>query len=518
MKRTPFILAGLGAALSFYTLGGLPGRYRVPGTLILVCIPIILVSLSRVLACGLPEGASPSGNFRSTQRHVLAWGLPGEVSSRNYRALHRQALALTGGLVLGIAARGSIDQAPRLGLPPETVRALTGTLAEDPRSTSTGKGMGYLVLNSAVGSGGLRSTAQGRVLVFFPGEALPRVKDFGRGAEIYVEGNFTESSGKGFAAAPLFRASGVHVSKPAPVWEQRRTAIRLALLDKLEAQPWGGLGAALILGVRDSLDSDLAQAYTHAGCSHVLALSGMHLAIVAALAAFFLRKPLGLKPAALAGAALIVLYVTLVGAQPSLERSAIMYLLGTAAILGFLPRQVLSLLAAAFLIQLLIHPSAGDSLSFTLSYLALAGILTVGETVHGLLRGRLPETLAQPLSASLGAYLATTAISASAFGMVRPVGLLAGLIIVPLTTVFMVAALAALGLSFFSPFLSNLVGMGLSALYALLDRLVSLAALVPGINAGGQGRELILSLALASLCLCRGSIHIKRRQALAPFN
>jgi competence protein ComEC len=248
----------------------------------------------------------------------------------------------------------------------------------------------------------------------------------------------------------------------------------------------------------------------------------MHLAIVAALVAFFLRKPLGLKAASITGAVFILLYVILIGVQPSLERAAIMYLLGTAVVLGFFPRQPratgpISLLAMAFLIQIVIRPSAGTSISFILSYLALAGILTLGELFHSILRGRIPELLAQPLSASLGAYLATAAVVAANFGVVRPVGILAGLVIIPLTTVFMVGAMAALALSFIAPFLANIPGVGLTLLYTLLDHTVSLAALVPGIAVNGWGRDLCLSLLAAALCLFLGYPYYIRRQALAPF-
>jgi competence protein ComEC len=380
--------------------------------------------------------------------------------------------------------------------------------------------MGRLDLRGVTGPGFLHATARGRVLVFFPAEALPRLRDFGRGAEVFVEGDFatgTQSSGGFNDGAPLFRAAGVHIVKPAPAWEQLRTGLRLAIMDKLEGHIWGGLAGALLLGVKDNLDSVLAQKYQAAGCSHVLALSGMHLAIVAALVAFFLRKPLGLKAASIAGAVLILLYVTLIGVQPSLERAAIMYLLGACAVLGFLPRRPLSLLAMAFLIQIPIRPVSGTSVSFIRSYLALAGILTIGEFVHETLRGWTPELLAQPLSASLGAYLATSAVVAANFGIIRPVGLLAGLVIVPLTTVFMVGAMAALALSFISPFLMNILGMGLTLLYSLLDYTVSLAALVPGFMVNSWGRELCLSLLIAALCLFLGRPYIIRRQALAPF-
>jgi competence protein ComEC len=376
--------------------------------------------------------------------------------------------------------------------------------------------MGYLDLRDVTGAGGLRATARGRILVFFPADSLPRLRDFGRGAKVFVEGSFAETSGGVSSGSSLFRAQAVHIVRSPPAWEQLRTGIRLTLLKKLEHHIWGGLGAALLLGVKDTLDNEFARKYQAAGCSHVLALSGMHLAIVAAIAAFFLRKPLGLKMASVAGAVFILLYVTLIGVQPSLERSAIMYLLGTIAVLGFLPQQPLSLLSIAFLVQLLIRPSAGTSLSFILSYLALIGILTVGEFLHGILRGRLPELLASPLAASLGAYMATSAVVAAGFGVIRPVGILAGLIIVPLTTVFMIGAMAALAISFISPFLTAIAGRGLTLFYSLLDRTVSLAALAPALSAGWMW-ELLLSLAVAVLCLFPGRQYSVRRQYLAPF-
>jgi competence protein ComEC len=381
--------------------------------------------------------------------------------------------------------------------------------------------MGRLALGGTVGRQGIRATARGTVLVFFPPETLPRLRDFGRGAALYVEGSFGEPAGEKRAftdGTPLFRARAVHIVRPPPGGEGLRTGIRLAILDKLSPRRWGGLAAALLLGVRDTLDSELARAYQNAGCSHVLALSGMHLAIVASIVAFFLRKPLGLKAAALTGAVLIVLYTVLVGAQPSLERAAIMYLLGTAGILGALPRQPLPLLAMAFLIQITLRPSSGDSLSFILSYLALGGILTAGETLGGIFRGRLPEFLAQPLAASLGASLSTAAVTTAAFGMVRPVGILAGLIIVPLTTLFMIGAMAALALDFLVPFLIVPLDQGLSLLYALMGRLVSLAAAVPGLSFRGWGAALLISLGMAALCAGPGNRRILRRQNLAPFD
>jgi competence protein ComEC len=496
MKITPVLCAALGAAAGFYAQGAAGPQPR--RVLILLFVAVTLASTGRVLALepGVPDPEVFPGAFRRGRR------------------IHRRALALAAGIVLGIAASAaSLETLPRTGLPAELVQGIAGILDEDPRESVGGRGMGALSLRYASGAGGLRVDARGRVLVFFPAEALPRLRDFGRGAEVFVEGSFVpDAAGSG----GLFRARSTHIVRAAPAREQRRTGIRLALLEKLEGRSWGGLGAALLLGVKDNLDSGLAADYRNAGCSHVLALSGMHLAIVAALAAFFLRRPLGLKAAAVFGAALILLYTGLVGVQPSLERAAVMYLLGAAAVVGFLPRQPLSLLAMTFVIQLVIRPSAGNSLSFILSYLALGGILTMGEFLHGLFRGRLPEFLASPLSASLGAYLTTQAVVAG-FGVVRPSGAFAGLLIVPLTTVFMIAVIAVLPISFAAPFLMRYLDRGLSLFYALLERVVSLAALAPGLAANGWAREFALTLLAAGLCLYPGYPYSIRRRSLAPF-
>jgi competence protein ComEC len=360
--------------------------------------------------------------------------------------------------------------------------------------------MARLSLETAADGGDMRVSARGRLTVFFPDEAMPRLRDFGRGSRVYVEGRFAAGE------KPLFRASSVHVIKAAPALEQLRTGIRMKIMEKFNAGPgagsggggrsWGGLALALLLGIRDNLDTDLAGFYQRAGCSHVLALSGMHLAIVSSLLAFFLKRPLGLKAAALIGGVFVFLYVFLVGSQPSLNRAALMYFLGTLAVLGALPKKAGLLLALSFLIQIVVWPESGLSVSFILSYLALAGILSAGAALGQIFRGRIPGFLLQPLAASVGAFIATSAVTAFFFGELRPAGIAAGLIIVPLTTLFMIGAMAWLALVFLSPFLASFLGRGLSLLYTLMDRLVSLAARLPGIPVPRPVLVLALSLGL----------------------
>jgi competence protein ComEC len=467
---------------------------------------VVFLSLFRVLArspAGLLGSSSPRRLFR-------------EIS------IHGFALAM--GLFLGFGAANAANTQVRLGLEEEKVTGIRGILRDDPRTVSGGRGMGYIDLKGAAGLGGIRTSARGRVPVFFPADTLARLQGFGRACEIYVEGSFLSSPSSPEGETP-FRSRSVHVIRQAPAAEQFRTALRLRVIEKFTRLssgkglfPYGGLSLALLLGVRDNLDTGFSRMYREAGCSHVLALSGMHLAIVSSIIAFFLKKSLGLRSAALFGALFIVLYVLLVGPQPSLVRAALMYLLGTLAILGALPRRPLLLLALAFLLQIITDPPSGYTISFILSYLALAGILILGDALGELFRGKLPPALVPGLTASLGAFAATGAVTVLFFGELRPVGILAGLFIVPLTTLFMATSMGVLALDFLIPPLTGPVSAFLSLLYALLEKLVSLAARVPGFSLASFPLALVVSAALSFSLLLLKNRYMAGRRRLVPFD
>jgi competence protein ComEC len=328
-------------------------------------------------------------------------------------------------------------------------------------------------------------------MVIFPGGRLEDLKEFGRKSRVYLEGAFLPPR-SGETGPGMFRASSVHITSPASPLERFRTGLRRNLVSRFsrpENAAWGSLSLALLLGVRDNLDSSFARSYREAGISHVLALSGMHLAVLSALIAFIFKPALGGKGAAVLGAFFILAYVFLVGSLPSLDRAAIMYLLGALAVILSLARNPASILNLAFLIQILVRPESGLSISFILSYLALWGILHLGLKIAELFRGRIPPVLLDPLSASLGAFIATASVSAAGFGVLRPVGILAGLAVVPLTTLFMVLSLGYLALDPVFPFLARQAGGILSLLYRAFEYMVSLSAAVPGIILGNSGER-----------------------------
>jgi len=393
------------------------------------------------------------------------------------------------GLVLGISAANAGKNEIKFGIPENKITAVEGILLEDPRIISNGNILVSLALkrsfsNPKTGEK-ISVSSSGEITLFFPQESgskssmqnsfTQKLREFGRGASIYADGNL-RARGKDYS----FNASSLHITKPASAIEKMRTNIRLNLIKRFDKKAWGGLALALLVGIRDNLDNNFTSVYRDAGLSYILALSGMHLAIIAAIITFLLKKPLGLKASSITGAVIISLYCLFAGPMPSLIRSAIMYLLGVMTILFALPKKSLSILSLSFLIQIIMNPSSGNSLSFILSYLALLGILITSRQVSSLLGGLIPDFILQPLSLSCGAFLATAGVCSYFFGTISPMGIITGLLIVPLTTVFMIGAIIYLVLDLFS--ISAFLSYPLSWLYKLMEIISSIAGNVPGVK------------------------------------
>jgi len=465
----PVLCAACGAALSYYCLFPLyrAGAISIDCLLVLIFIPVAFLCFLWVLESFKNISHSP------WPRLLILW-----------------TTAFSAGLAIGIAAGVYSHDTVSFGIPENNIREISGTLLDDPRVVSGNSAMSTLSLKTVTGKGGVRAAAHGQITVFFREENADRLKEFGRGTEILAEGTLrsADTGGSGSNRSNYtFTAQALHITKTAPPLERFRTGLRLGLTERFTGSPrggaWAGLALALLLGIRDNLDTGFTAQYRSAGCSYILALSGMHLAILVSLISFLLQKPLGLRAAAIAGAVIIIAYCFIVGSLPSLNRAALMYLLGVVSVLGMLRRDMLSLLCMAFLLQIMGTPQSGFSLSFILSYLALAGILVIGGRINGLLTGKIPAVLLRSFSASIGAFIATAGVTAWFFSDIRPVGILAGLILAPLATVFMVLSVAWLGLDFILSPLSFLPGKILSLLYRLMEKTAALAAAVPGIRA-----------------------------------
>lgn len=221
--------------------------------------------------------------------------------------------------------------------------------------------------------------------------------------------------------------------------------------------------AALTLGYKEDLDRKTTQSFQRAGAAHILAVSGLHTGIIYSilLSIFTLGgtfRPLYTQRVWRCGQSILIIaamwgYAAITGMTPSVVRSVVM--LTIVEIGRMLYRQSLSLntvAAAAFLI-LIVRPLDLFSVSFQLSFSAVAALLVF---VPGFVRVH-PTRWIRPMrlrtgaryvvdivAVSLAAQLGTLPLALYYFGQCSNYFLLTNLLVIPLAWLIVVSAFAVL--------------------------------------------------------------------------
>ncbi len=166
------------------------------------------------------------------------------------------------------------------------------------------------------------------------------------------------------------------IARPIAVLHSVRSRLAGALQRGISA-PQSALAQALLLGIRGELPEAVKDSFRTAGMAHLLAISGLHVGIVMALSLAAASAAVGRgTPLTVALAALTVwTYAALSGFDPPVVRASIMGSLAlTQIMLGRGMRGVTALLlAAAAMVGA--QPAILGSLSFQLSFTAMAGVL-----------------------------------------------------------------------------------------------------------------------------------------------
>ncbi len=192
----------------------------------------------------------------------------------------------------------------------------------------------------------------------------------------------------------------------------------------------GALLAALLFGERDYLSSQLRLDFQRIGISHILALSGMHLAILSVgidklLSAFGTKK----KIRVVVTSVFIILYMALTGFSVSVMRAGFMLIIAYALFLLSRGRDSITSLTVAVTLICIFDPCAIFSTSLWLSALATLGIIVLGEYTSKYMKK--PENRLQKflryiwigILASVFAISATLAVSTFTFGGISTVGM-----------------------------------------------------------------------------------------------
>ena len=215
--------------------------------------------------------------------------------------------------------------------------------------------------------------------------------------------------------------------------EQLRWGIDAALSQAIP-EPEAGLAAGILIGLRERVVAAVADDFTTTGLTHVVAISGWNIALVAGIATALLRATgLARRPRSAVVIAAIVAYTILAGAEASVMRAAVMGGVVLIAREGGRPSGAAAALGVACWGLLLFEPTMIDDIGLQLSLAATAGLLALGRprgvgraTRHARSRTAL---VSETFGVSLAAQLATLPLILLHFGrlsLISPLANLAG--------------------------------------------------------------------------------------------
>ena len=249
------------------------------------------------------------------------------------------------------------------------------------------------------------------------------VNGFRYGDRYIVSGRYDPSPDGGEPVAGRISATtvvliGDDAGNPVRRWLASVRQSMASSIERSAGGDGGDLGVALTTGLRGSLDKQLVDNFRAAGTAHVLAISGLHIALVGGLAlgvgamAFGRRRQLYLLAPLLA----VWGYAALAGFSPSVTRAAIMASAYLAARMIGRQRSVLPAIGLAAVLMVAVDPAVLGSVSFQLSFTAVAGIALLASPMQDLFnRGIEKATGTESNSnAVLNALVATVAMSIAA--------------------------------------------------------------------------------------------------------
>lgn len=346
-------------------------------------------------------------------------------------------------------------------------------------------------------------TVDGRITDLFPGDRIEVMGTFRRISPPTNPGAFDfaghfQREGKFVALRASNRQQMVHLQTTHSMWPKRLRARLVAAVDR-SLQHWvtptqAPLAAALVFGQREQVDWEDQQALMATGTLHMLAISGMHVEIVAASVLLF-AAPWSWRHSttmfwiiAICGG-----YAILAGGNPPVLRALLVVAaLAIARTLGR-PARLANILGLAALVLLLMRVTNVENVGVQLSFLAVAsiGFFAIGPNLvrpgeiemrrlSVVSRGRLQRWgrqcgnwLRQSCQLSLWVWLITCPLVWYHFHILAPVAIPLNVIIAFPLMLSLISGLIAGVLGWLPPLgwlFGGLCGAGLSLIDGLVQR------------------------------------------------
>ena len=251
------------------------------------------------------------------------------------------------------------------------------------------------------------------------------------------------------------------------------------------------VASSILLGNRTHLDADLRDAFVQSGMMHLLAISGLHVGILA-MCVWLTARALGLPIAATTAVVLMVVvgYALITDVRPSIVRATVMIAvvcIGQAA-----HRRVsgLNALAVAALLILLWNPTDLFDVGAQLSFLSVLGMIAAGvwKSEHNA-APKMPQPLPrfgmvvriasaggrwlfQMIFTMAAIWLFTVPLVVARFHVVSPIGLLVNIVLIPFIAIVLGCGYLLLFAGLLFPFTEQLIALLFDGSLSFLLRIV----------------------------------------------
>jgi competence protein ComEC len=217
-----------------------------------------------------------------------------------------------------------------------------------------------------------------------------------------------------------------------------------------------GIAEALLIGYTNDLDKDLVQAYSNTGVVHIIAISGMHLALIYVLLVWVFAKIPLINKSKLLQLLLILaclwFFSLLTGASPSVMRAAVMFSFIAVGKTWFKQASIYNSLAASAFVLLCYNPYYLWAVGFQLSYLAVLGIVIFNKPIYDIfyIKNKWLDKTWQLVSVSTAAQLLTFPVCIYYFHQFPNLFLISNLVAVPLSAIILYTEIALIAFSWIS--------------------------------------------------------------------
>ncbi len=353
-----------------------------------------------------------------------------------------------------------------------TAAVVAGVVADDPEQRPYGTIFALKVKNIATAAGTRRVTGRARVSVY-------ENVSLRYGDEVAIRGKLAAPkparNPAGFDYRAYLQRRGITALVTAggaedvtllargrgnPVLRASFAARHKAasILDRAVGGDEAAVLKGLTLGKRAEIDPAIVEDFRGAGAVHLLAISGLHVGLVAFLLFLVLAGTRMPRVAAnLTVMAFLPAYALLTGFNPPVVRASVMGMLALTAALLDRDVDLFNILAAAALILLVYNPLYVTDVSFLLSFAAVFAIAALYHPIKNFLKP-VPRLVREPLAVTCAAQLGVLPLQLYFFNRFTPTALVSNLVMVPLAGCAVALALITIITGAVWPALGGLFG------------------------------------------------------------